>query len=241
MTWVNIREKLSKEEIVEVASKDAITSTPIDNVVFDGKEIKRLIRKIDPSTKPKKKRRENPQDGSLRDFVSDDERKMYIDEFGPYGMALINDYEREYFRTRRDQILNEGNFDLDPEFDMSIVMMVVMDEIIQQRFLQEMASNPTNQALNKQLTEIYKRYRENLKTLDATREQRNASGDRENLDSLAQAVLMLHRNKEQRLKEMVEYQKEEEELLKKIALKAPPEVDYWDTEEITPPSDTDED
>jgi nucleoside diphosphate kinase len=55
MTWVNIREKLSKEEIVEVASKDAITSTPIDNVVFDGKEIKRLIRKIDPSTKPKKK------------------------------------------------------------------------------------------------------------------------------------------------------------------------------------------
>ena len=124
---------------------------------------------------------------------------------------------------------------------MSIVMMVVMDEIIQQRFLQEMASNPTNQALNKQLTEIYKRYRENLKTLDATREQRNASGDRENLDSLAQAVLMLHRNKEQRLKEMVEYQKEEEELLKKIALKAPPEVDYWDTEEITPSSDTDED
>ena len=215
MTWVNIREKLSKEEIVEVASKDAITSTPIDNVVFDGKEIKRLIRKIDPSTKPKKKRRENPQDGSLRDFISDDERKMYIDEFGPYGMALINDYEREYFRTRRDQIINEGNFDLDPEFDMSIVMMVVMDEIIQQRFLQEMASNPTNQALNKQLTEIYKRYRENLKTLDATREQRNASGDRENLDSLAQAVLMLHRNKEQRLKEMVEYQKEEEELLKK--------------------------
>lgn len=59
MTWVNIREKLSKEEIVEVASKDAITSTPIDNVVFDGKEIKRLIRKIDPSTKPKKEKRKS--------------------------------------------------------------------------------------------------------------------------------------------------------------------------------------
>ena len=43
MTWVNIREKLSKEEIVEVASKDAITSTPIDNVVFDGKEIKEVL------------------------------------------------------------------------------------------------------------------------------------------------------------------------------------------------------
>ena len=35
MTWVNIREKLSKEEIVEVASKDAITSTPIVNVYRD--------------------------------------------------------------------------------------------------------------------------------------------------------------------------------------------------------------
>lgn len=240
MNWIDLRGEMSKEEILEIVKEPKQSSIPEDNVMFDKKRIVKLIHRIDPSQKPKRKKNENPQDGEIRNFISEEERIKYVEEFGPYGMALINDYEREYFKKRRDDILNSDEFEIDPNLDLNIVMMVIMDEIIQQRFLEQMSIAPTNKTLNQQITEVQKRYRENMKILDATREQRNAVGDKDKLDSLASAVMLLHQNKEQRMRELEEYKKEEDELLKKIANKAPPELDYFNKDEIIVDVDEDE-
>jgi hypothetical protein len=168
---------------------------------------------------------------NLRVFVTKEERDEFDKEYGPYAPALINNRERQYFLARRDEILSSGEFDIDPIIDMNFVLMCVIDEIILQRLLQQLASKPTNRTLNKQITDVQTRYRQNMQTLAATRQQRKSAereGKEQEIGSLAILVKQLyddkHRNK--RIKQLEMYEEEEDELLRQRRLKSPLDGEY---------------
>lgn len=217
------RRELTSEEIEEIANKKWNTRVPTDSVLYSDAKLRRIVNNLTgPKTKEgKKKALEN-----LRPFISKEERKAYLQEFGMYANALLNDDEREYFRARRDELLNSEEFEIDPTIDLNFVLMVVMDEIILYRQLAKLAEAPTNAKLNKQITETQKRYRANMRALDATREQRNdAVREEERLDSLAEAVMRLQEQKQQRLLQLKTYEQEEAELLHQRRLKAPADIE----------------
>lgn len=229
--------RMSKEEMRELAQfveKETDGTEPLDGVIFDSVRLKSLTRKVtktkkNPITKSAlKELGKNPQLANFRPFITDKEEEIFKDEFGPYARALRDDEEREYFRKRKTQLLEGDKYELDPDVDYNLVLMIIMDEIILHRLLQRLAQKPNEKATNSQITDVQKRLSQNLKLLDVTREQRNTRGETDKLDSLAAAVLALRRNKQERLLTLQEYEKEEEELLKKRAQKSVPEIEYYD-------------
>lgn len=234
-----MKNQMSKDEMRELAQfleQEADGAEPIDGVIFDSVRLQSLTRRVtktkrNPITKAAlKELSKNPQLVNFRPFITDKEEEAFKEEFGPYAKALRDDDEREYFRKRKEQLLGNDKYELDPDVDYNLVLMIIMDEIILHRLLQRLAEKPNEKVTNSQITDVQKRLSKNLRLLDVTREQRNQRGEADALDSLAAAVIALQRNKRERLKQLEEYEKEEKELLKKIAQKTPPEIEYFDTE-----------
>lgn len=224
--------ELTKEEMSqELANVKGKPSVPSDGVVFDKVRLdimgKRAARR---GNKPNNKRSKVPEQ---RDFMSEEEREEFIKKYGPYAAALQTDDERRYFIERRDEIFGSDEFNLDMILDTNIVLMVIMDEIILQRLFSELAKTPQSKSINAQITDVQRRYRENMRILDATREQRNAANRMEGDDlySLAALAARFERSAREREKKLLEYQREEEEFKKRIALKAPVELSYYDEDD----------
>ena len=224
------RRLLSMEEIKKISEKQYNTTSPSDGVIYDQNKLNKIASTLNGREKGltghKTKEGKQKSLANLRPFISLEEQDKYYEEFGPYAGALVSDYERDYFRDRKEELLDVDRFNLDLTVDTNMVLMVVMDEIILQRLLAKLAAKPSNVSLNRQVTEVQKRYRENMKALDVTREQRQEKEkDETALDSLAAAVKMLQENKYRRLEMQKQYEAEEEELLKSISLKSPAELD----------------
>lgn len=231
------RGTLDPDKIKEIAEREwgsATPKTPIEHVAYSSSGIDRIVKKVQGNlTGQKTKEGKMRSLENLRPFLSKTERDRYYEEFGPYATALITDEERDYFRKRRDEILTSPEFDLDPIFDLSLVMMVVMDEIMLHRLMAKAALKPDNKSLQEQITLAQKRYRDNMRSLEATRVQRKeVQREQERMEdtanSLAELVYELHRRKQERLRSLSQYENEEEELLKKRALKEPIDYDDYD-------------
>src|SRR5690606_8234681 len=137
---------------------------------------------------------------NIQAFMTKEERDRIHSDYGPYGDALRNNDERRYFLERRDEILNSPDFDIDPVVDMNFVMMCVMDEIILQRLLRELALNPINPSIQRQIGNVQDRYRKNMESLAATRRQRKEESQIDSMDSLAVVVKKLYDNRNKRLR-----------------------------------------
>ena len=228
------RRKFTAEEISDIAKKEWKQVTPTEDVIYDKRKIKRMVGNL---TGPKTEEGKKKSLSNLRPFISNEEKKEFYKEFGPYAGALMDDYERDYFRQRRDELLNSDAFDLDPVVDINLVLMVVMDEIILHRLFKQSAEKPSQQSITRQITDVQKRYRANMKALDVTREQRNATREDDAINSLAAVVRELQQNKNKRLARQQMYAVEEEQLLRQRELRSPIEdivdadVDDIDEEE----------
>lgn len=232
------RRELSPDEIRSIVKKDWLPVKPSRNVYNKAKmgKVLREIAGIEDRKRKKKSLR------NIQAFMTKEERDRIHSDYGPYGDALRNNDERRYFLERRDEILNSPDFDIDPVVDMNFVMMCVMDEIILQRLLRELALNPINPSIQKQIGNVQNRYRKNMESLAATRRQRKEEGQIDSMDSLAVVVKKLYDNRNKRLRELQVYEREEEELLRQRMLKSPyEEEDDEDIIDIEVVEDDDED
>lgn len=232
------RRELSPDEIRSIVKKDWLPVKPSRNVYNKAKmgKVLREIAGIEDRKRKKKSLR------NIQAFMTKEERDRIHSDYGPYGDALRNNDERRYFLERRDEILNSPDFDIDPVVDMNFVMMCVMDEIILQRLLRELALNPINPSIQKQIGNVQNRYRKNMESLAATRRQRKEEGQIDSMDSLAVVVKKLYDNRNKRLRELQVYEREEEELLRQRMLKSPyEEEDNEDIIDIEVVEDDDED
>lgn len=220
------RRELSPDEIRSIVKKDWLPVKPSRNVYNKAKmgKVLREIAGIEDRKRKKKSLR------NIQAFMTKEERDRIHSDYGPYGDALRNNDERRYFLERRDEILNNPDFDIDPVVDMNFVMMCVMDEIILQRLLRELALNPINPSIQKQIGNVQNRYRKNMESLAATRRQRKEESQIDSMDSLAVVVKKLYDNRNKRLRELQVYEREEEELLRQRMLKSPYEEE--DNEDI---------
>ena len=232
------RRELSPDEIRSIVKKDWLPVKPSRNVYNKAKmgKVLREIAGIEDRKRKKKSLR------NIQAFMTKEERDRIHSDYGPYGDALRNNDERRYFLERRDEILNNPDFDIDPVVDMNFVMMCVMDEIILQRLLRELALNPINPSIQKQIGNVQNRYRKNMESLAATRRQRKEESQIDSMDSLAVVVKKLYDNRNKRLRELQVYEREEEELLRQRMLKSPyEEEDNEDIIDIEVVEDDDED
>jgi hypothetical protein len=232
------RRELSPDEIRSIVKKDWLPVKPSRNVYNKAKmgKVLREIAGIEDRKRKKKSLR------NIQAFMTKEERDRIHSDYGPYGDALRNNDERRYFLERRDEILNSPDFDIDPVVDMNFVMMCVMDEIILQRLLRELALNPINPSIQKQIGNVQNRYRKNMESLAATRRQRKEESQIDSMDSLAVVVKKLYDNRNKRLRELQVYEREEEELLRQRMLKSPyEEEDNEDIIDIEVVEDDDED
>lgn len=226
--------ELGQEEIIDLIDNDTRSYVPRQGVIFSKKRLEKVVNKLLGPVKREKppKRRKRSLREDMRDFMSEQEKEAYEDEFGPFAAALANDEEKEYFRSRRDEIINSEEFEIDITLDMNIVVMCILDEIMLQRLFKLYVDQPTK-AIQSQITDVQRRLRENMRILDATRQQRNqaieAELERNNARqiSLAQIVADLEKSKQLRLMEQREYEVEERDLLQRVALKGPPELDDY--------------
>lgn len=210
------RRELKPEEIQSIAKKDWLPVKPAQNT-YNKTKMGKVLREI-AGVEERERRKKTLR--NIRAFMTKEERDKVHTEYGPYGDALRDNDERRYFLERRDEILNNPDFDLDLVVDMNFVLMCVMDEIILQRLLRELAIDPSSHSVNKQISNVQTRYRQNMQSLAATRQQRREEASVETVDSIAVLVKRLHDNKNRRMLQLQAYEEEEDELLRQRMLKS---------------------